>query len=192
MGEYCERKEDFDGNVKRHDALYQEIAAALQKGGVPVSGKECKERHAALKDKFRKEYDKTAETGAAPSAWPLFDLFLEIEGRNAANLKAPITVSAGTKSIVERAESVMNSIRSGKSRPPTSSRQQKLVERVVGNRKPIGQRERSLSLQERKIALEESFLKEFSAFRQESAARSEVIRKGLEVLKEIQNKNVNK
>ena len=72
-----------------------------------------------------------------------------MEGPNATNLKATVTVSAGAKNLVRTSEEVVALIRKGKARPSTSSRQEKLVERMAGNRKPIiGPRDRAFSLHE--------------------------------------------
>ena len=180
----------FDSDVHRHDTLFSDVADALRKQNVRVSGAECKARFATLQLKFRQEYEKTRETGSAPSKWGLYDLFLEMEGPNAVNLEAPVVVSAGCKSLVKRSQEIVGAIRRGKERPPSSSRQEKLAQKLVGNR-PIGPKQRALSLQERKLTVEEKFHDEFAAYRREAGERSAIIREGLTILKEIQQNKQN-
>lgn len=94
---YDDKKEEFDSSNKRHETVYEEIAAEMAFFDLPQAptGKQCMDRIAELKAELRSEYDNTRKTGSAPSTWPHFQRMMEIF-KDCVTLEPPASLSVGT------------------------------------------------------------------------------------------------
>ena len=109
--------------------LWNEIATSmkefLSKG---PSAKQCASNMQRMQDKLRKEFDLQSQTGQAPSTWPWFNTFLEME-QGSANLHAPCTFSVGSStSYTQHGAAAVQNVRTSRARPRNQAKNNTMTE----------------------------------------------------------------
>lgn len=178
---YAEKKHLLEekGSSVRKTVIYNEIATAMNLFDIEVDGAACHNKMKALKDTFRKEFDKGNRTGGVPSEWEFYDRMFEIF-KDTPTCYAPIAISVGTSSMKHTVDgTLMEDISRGtRTRPPVPSKGKKLS--LVQ------------SLHERHLQQSQSLAQEVRLWRQDAAKKSEQRIKLLQQLVSQSRSNVPK
>ncbi|KAJ1528186.1 hypothetical protein ONE63_008098 [Megalurothrips usitatus] len=165
---YKERYSVFKGSKStiRHTTLYAEIAGTLNQYDVQVSGKQCQSKIKDLESIFRKEYDASRRTGAAPSEWEFFGPMKNIYEGNA-SLEATYAYSVGGNKPMYtcKGKEVEEEERGARRRPSLKQAPEPIPDKgQAAKKRPIYTSQNTL-LQERQVAAREDLTRELRLMR---------------------------